>query len=78
MRITEEDYIEWKQHPVTETLFAVMRKEIARMEQEWLEASFRHNLNDPEMLSELRAKTQAYMEIMGAEFEYIKNTLEGK
>ncbi len=78
MRITEEDYIEWKLHPVTEALFAVMRKEIVRMEQEWLEASFKNNLNDPEMLSELRSKTKAYMEIMGAEFEYIENSLEGK
>lgn len=78
MRINEEDYSEWKHHPVTEALFAVMNKEIVKMEQEWLEASFKNNNNDPELLSSLRAKTQAYMEIMGAEFEYIKNTLEGK
>lgn len=78
MRITEEDYIEWKQHPVTEALFTVMNKEIVNMKEEWSEASFKNNNNDPELLSNLRAKTQAYMEIMGAEFEYIKNSLEGK
>ncbi len=78
MRITEEDYIEWKQHPVTEALFKVMSREIVNMEKEWLEVSFKNNNNDPELLSSLRAKTQAYMEIMGAEFGYIENSLEGK
>lgn len=73
--MSEEDFLAWREHPVTQWVFAAARKAAELQEIAWNEASWGDGKCDPMMLNELRTRADAYRALEETSFEDWCNVL---
>ena len=62
--MTREDFGLWKEHPVTEALFAQLKEDLKRLQEALLYAS-------PEDVSKLQGQAQAVVDVLNIEYQDI-------
>jgi hypothetical protein len=58
--ITEDDFLTWREHPVTKWVFDAIERGVEAQKSAWIDASWEAGKADPEMLIELRTRADAY------------------
>lgn len=66
---SSEDFDAWRDHFVTQFVFAAMREARAAQQQMWTEASWVSGTADPVALAEFRARADAYMALEEGTYE---------
>lgn len=69
MQISEEEFAEWQQHPVTEWVMAAMRREAAAKKQEWADIAWDKGHVDTPTLTEARVLAESYLAIPDTQYE---------
>lgn len=64
-----EDFDAWRREPVTKTIFAALAKARDRERDEWVRQSWGEGKCDPLLLAELRAKAEAFDDLLGNSYE---------
>lgn len=69
MKIEKDDFEQWRDHPVTEQVFAAVRKLAERSKEKWVEFSWGGGNPDPLMLADLRARAEIANDLCELTFE---------
>ena len=69
MTISAEEFERWRDDNVTQWVFASLRKTAEDNRNAWIEASWTNGVADPQLLTELRTRADAYMAIIEAPWE---------
>jgi hypothetical protein len=67
--ITEDDYLVWREHPVTRWVFAAIEQGAQAQKDEWIRASWDGAAVSPILLTELRTRADAYRALPETSFE---------
>lgn len=70
--MTEEDFIAWREHPVTQWFMAAFRNSAEICEREWKDVSWTSGIADQAALNELRAKAVTFAAVHEATFDDIQ------
>jgi hypothetical protein len=70
--VTEEDFIAWRDNPVTQWVMEAYRISAAMCEQEWTTASWQFGNANQRTLDELRNKAMTFASIYEATFDDIQ------
>lgn len=63
MRIDQDDFDEWRAHPVTQALLQALGKQSDVIRQQWCQVSLDGGRNDPLELAEFRTRLRVYQEL---------------
>lgn len=66
--MTEEDFIAWRDQPVTRWFMAAFRNSAALCKRQWHEQSWQSGIADQAALSDLRAKASVFQDVYQADF----------
>jgi hypothetical protein len=66
---SREEFAAWRDHPVTQFVFAAYREQIATCEQSWLAQSWEGGTADQETLNELKARADTYAALEESDYE---------
>lgn len=75
MKITKEDFDQWRDNPVTEDVFCALRNVSARAKRTWLDKSWNAGLCDPLLLADLRAREEVVRDLCELTFEELEEEL---
>lgn len=64
-----EDFDAWRREPVTQVIFAALAKARDREKAEWIRQSWDAGHCDPLVLAELRAKAEAFEDLLSNSYE---------
>jgi hypothetical protein len=68
--ITPDEFQDWRDHPITQWVFAAIERHVAKQKQGWLDATWETGATpDPLMLCELRTRADAYRAMIDTTFE---------
>lgn len=67
--ITEDDFLIWREHPVTKWVFAAIERGAEAQREEWVRMSWDGGQSDPLALLSLRERADAYRALMDTCFE---------
>lgn len=70
--MTEEDYIAWRENPVTRWVMAACEASAELCKRQWQEASWETGVANQAALNELRAKHKTWRGIIDASFDDIQ------
>lgn len=70
--MTEEDFLAWREHPMTRWFMEAFRLSAAQCEQQWRDGSWQSGIADQAALSELRAKASVFEDVFMATFADIQ------
>lgn len=70
--MTEEDFLAWRESPVTRWFMRAFENSAKLAEQQWKERSWESGIADQESLSELRAKAVTFASVHDATFDDIQ------
>lgn len=68
MQPDAKDFAEWLDHPVTEWVFACMRKQAEAQQTKWAEMAWQGDL-DPMLLKEAKVRADCYLALPESAFE---------
>jgi hypothetical protein len=74
--VTQEDFDTWLKEPMTKYIFRALRKAQEQEKAEWLRVSWGAGECSPVLLAELRAKAEAFENLLTNEFETWKEWSE--
>lgn len=74
--ISEEDLIEWREHPVTLEVFKALEVIKTRAKDRWLTASWEQGVTDVGLLCDLRAREQIASDIQNISYEVLEEALD--
>lgn len=69
MQVAPEEFAEWRQHPVTEYVFDMMRKWADRQKAEWADLAWTNGEIDPLLLKEAQVRADCYRELPESSIE---------
>lgn len=75
--VTEEDYLAWRDHPVTRWVFGAMAHVAEAQREHWGETSWESGSSSPELLLELRTRADAYRAIIDVSHAQLIQTYQG-
>ena len=67
--VSEEEYAEWRQNPVTEWVVAAMEKQAAGIKAKWAEAAWSASEVDERTLIDAQARADCYRAIPDSEYD---------
>lgn len=70
--MTEEDFLAWREHPVSQWFFRAHEVSAALCERAWKEASWDSGVADQAALSVLKAKYEVFRGVVDADFSDIE------
>lgn len=73
--IEREEFEAWQENPVTLAVFAVLKVKADEAKRQWFDASWDGGSNDPLLLADLRASSQAWDYVRQMEFEEMEAIL---
>ena len=68
-QVSDEEFAEWRQHPVTEYVFSLMSGWAEQQKAEWAELAWTGNEVDPLLLREARTRADCYRELPNSSLE---------
>lgn len=75
MKITKEDFEQWRDNIVTETVFKAFDKLGDRAKRQWFAASWGKGQCDPVLLADLRARAEVVEDFRNLTFETLEEAL---
>lgn len=69
MQPSPDEFIQWRDHPVTQWVFGLVEKYADKQKAAWVEQSWEGNSPDPLALAELRTRADAYRALTETSFE---------
>ena len=76
MRITKEEFDDWKQNPITECISKIMSMRAEQLKEEWVQSSWVHGALKSELLADLRARAQAHEDFATLDWETVQKMME--
>lgn len=67
--MTQDDFLTWKQHPVTKWVFRALETAAQAQKAAWVEASWERGVSNPDLLLELRTQEAAYRSLSDLTYE---------
>ena len=69
MPVTRDDFLTWRENPVTKWVFQALETAAAETKTAWVEASWHHKVSSPELLLELKTREDAYRALIDTTYE---------
>lgn len=69
MEVTEDDFLAWTDHPLTQWVFQAVEKAAGLQAAEWNRQSWDKGLADPLKLAELRTRADAYRALTETDYD---------
>lgn len=67
--ITKDEFQLWREHPITEWVFAALKAASEAQKQAWIDSSWASGVADPRVLIELNTRADAYRALYETEYE---------
>lgn len=75
MKLTQEAFEEWKDHPVGEMFFKMIAGEVAVARDKWLQSSWNGGVCDPQNLATLKGNAEVFEQLQGMTAQDIEERL---
>ena len=77
MQVSDEEFAEWRELPVTQYVLGLMERWAERQKQEWAEMAWSEGNTDPMVLREAQVRADCYRELPASTLEDWQ-AIEGK